>query len=69
MELKKSFKKYFRKPKEYQTISLFTILGALTLMTVLLFKVVLFAPHALDTRLDTGRIPAQTPAQTKEKTK
>lgn len=32
-------------PKEYQTIRLFAILGLLTLMLVLLFKVVLFAPQ------------------------
>jgi hypothetical protein len=33
------------KPKEYQTIRLFAILGGLTLLLVLLFKVVLFAPQ------------------------
>lgn len=32
-------------PKEYQTARLFAILGLLTLMIVLLFKVVLFAPQ------------------------
>jgi hypothetical protein len=34
-----------KRPKEYQTIRLFAILGLLTLMIVLLFKVVLFAPQ------------------------
>ncbi len=51
MELKKSL----NKAKEYQTIRLFAILGALTLMTVLLFKVVLFAPQ----NSNVSRIPTQ----------
>ncbi|MEK6627772.1 MAG: hypothetical protein AABY53_04030 [Bdellovibrionota bacterium] len=51
MELKKSI----RKAKEYQTIRLFAILGVLTLMTVLLFKVVLFAPQ----NSNVSRIPTQ----------
>ena len=34
-----------KKPKEYQTIRLFAILGLMTLMAVLFFKVVLFAPQ------------------------
>lgn len=33
---------------EYQTLGLFAILGVMTLMTVLLFKVVLFAPQSID---------------------
>lgn len=41
-----------KRPKEYQTIRLFAILGLLTLMTVLLFKVVLFVPQ--------NRHPAET---------
>lgn len=36
------------KPKEYQTIRLFAILGGLTILLVLLFKVVLFAPQGYD---------------------
>ena len=44
-----------KRPKEYQTIRLFAILGLLTLMIVLLFKVVLFAPQSFD----SSRIPAQ----------
>lgn len=51
-----------KKPKEYQTIRLFAILGLLTLMTVLLFKVVLFAPQGID----LNRIPAQSIIQTPE---
>jgi hypothetical protein len=45
-----------KRPKEYQTIRLFAILGLLTLMIVLLFKVVLFAPQSFD----SSRIPAQS---------
>lgn len=45
-----------KRPKEYQTIRLFAILGLLTLMIVLLFKVVLFAPQTYD----MSRVPAQT---------
>ncbi len=47
--------KLIRAVREYQTIRLFAILGALTLMTVLFFKVVLFAPQ------DSGvsRVPTQ----------
>lgn len=41
-------------PKEYQTIRLFAILGLLTLMLVLLFRVVLFAPQAYE----AGRLPS-----------
>ena len=41
--------------KEYQTIRLFAILGLMTALVVLLFKVVLFAPQTYD----TGRQPAQ----------
>lgn len=43
------------KPREYQTIRLFATLGFLTLLTVLLFKVVLFGPSAED----KSRQPAQ----------
>ena len=43
------------KPREHQTIRLFATLGFLTLLIVLLFKVVLFAPN-LD---DKTRVPAQ----------
>lgn len=43
-----------KQAKEYQTIRLFAILGLMTLMIVLLFKVVLFAPPAADTL----RLPA-----------
>ncbi len=46
-----------KKPKEYQTIRLFAILGLLTLMTVLLFKVVLFVPQ----NTDSVRLPAELP--------
>lgn len=46
-----------RKPREYQTIRLFATLGFLTLLFVLLFKVVLFAPH----EEDKIRMPAQLP--------
>ena len=45
-----------KKPKEYQTIRLFAILGFLTFMLVLLFKVVLFAPQ----NYETERQPAFT---------
>ena len=46
------------KPKEYQTIRLFAILGLLTLMTVLLFKVVLFVPQNTEIiRLPADSIP------------
>lgn len=38
-----------KKPHEYQTIRLFAILGLLTLMLVLLFRVVLFAPQSYET--------------------
>lgn len=44
-----------KRPKEYQTIRLFAILGLLTLMTVLLFKVVLFVPQ----NKDMNRLPAE----------
>lgn len=44
-----------RHHKEYQTIRLFAILGLMTALVVLLFKVVLFAPQAFD--------PARQPAQ------
>lgn len=43
-----------RKQREYQTVRLFATLGFLTLLIVLLFKVVLFAPH----EADKNRIPA-----------
>ena len=36
------------KQREYQTVRLFATLGFLTLLIVLLFKVVLFAPHEAD---------------------
>lgn len=45
-----------KKPKEYQTIRLFAILGVLTLITVLLFRVVLFAPQSYE----NIRNPAQS---------
>ncbi|WP_148284933.1 hypothetical protein [Pseudobdellovibrio exovorus] len=38
----------FKKPKEYQTIRLFMILGIMTGLAVLLFRVVLFAPQSYD---------------------
>lgn len=41
--------------KEYQTIRLFAILGLLTVLFVMLFKVVLFAPQPYE----TSRQPAQ----------
>lgn len=41
--------------KEYQTIRLFAILAAMTVLVVLLFKVVLFAPQTYE----TSRQPAQ----------
>ncbi len=41
--------------REYQTVRLFAILGFLTLMIVMLFKVVLFAPQSAETL----RLPAQ----------
>lgn len=44
-----------RKPKEFQTIRLFAVLGMLTLITVLLFKMVLLAPQ----KVELNRIPAQ----------
>ena len=48
-----------KRPKEYQTIRLFAILGLLTMMAVLLFRVVLFAPQSMD----MSRIPAETPSR------
>ena len=48
-----------KRPKEYQTIRLFAILGLLTMMAVLLFRVVLFAPQSRD----MSRIPAETPSR------
>ena len=46
------------KPKEYQTIGLFAILGLLTLITVLLLKVVLFVPQNTEIiRLPANSIP------------
>lgn len=44
-----------KQAKEYQTIRLFAILGLMTLMIVLLFKVVLFAPQSNESL----RLPAQ----------
>lgn len=41
--------------KEYQTIRLFAILAAMTVLVVLLFRVVLFAPQTYD----NSRQPAQ----------
>ena len=41
--------------REYQTVRLFAILGFLTLLIVMLFKVVLFAPQ----NTETLRLPAQ----------
>ena len=52
-----------KRPKEYQTIRLFAILGLLTLMTVLLFKVVLFVPQ----NTDAIRLPAELPVLQSEK--
>ena len=58
-----------KRPKEYQTIRLFAILGLLTLMTVLLFKVVLFVPQSTDVIRLPAELPTlQTPVQS-EKTK
>ena len=54
-----------KRPKELQTIRLFAILGLLTLMTVLLFKVVLFVPQ----NTDAIRLPAELPNIQSEKTK
>lgn len=45
--------------KEYQTVRLFAILGLMTALVVLLFKVVLFAPQAYD----SNRQPAQNTIQ------
>ena len=42
--------------KEYQTIRLFAILGLMTALIVLLFKVVLFAPQDFE----LSRQPAQS---------
>lgn len=49
-----------QKPKEYQIIRLFATLGALTLLLVLLFKVVLFAPP----RSENLRLPAENTEMT-----
>jgi len=49
-----------RHHKEYQTIRLFAILGLMTALVVLLFKVVLFAPQSFD----PTRQPAQNTVQT-----
>lgn len=46
METQKSL----RKPKEYQIVGIFAILGLLTMMLVLLFNVVLFAPQKAEVR-------------------
>lgn len=51
MELVKSF----RKSREYQTVRLFAILAMLTMVTVLFFKVVLFAPQGFGVE----RVPAR----------
>lgn len=45
--------------KEYQTVGLFAILGLMTALVVLLFKVVLFAPQVYD----SSRQPAQNTIQ------
>jgi hypothetical protein len=45
--------------KEYQTIRLFAILGLMTALVVLLFKVVLFAPQTYE----ANRQPAQNSVQ------
>jgi hypothetical protein len=45
--------------KEYQTIRLFAILGLMTALVVLLFKVVLFAPQTHE----ANRQPAQNSVQ------
>ncbi len=51
------------KNKEYQTVRLFATLGALTLIAVLLFKVVLFGPtHTLPTRIPAEIIGQQNKA-------
>lgn len=44
-----------KQDKEYQTVRLFAILGAMTLLIVMLFKVVLFAPQ----NSEGLRLPAQ----------
>lgn len=46
------------KPKEYQTYRVFAILGVLTALVVIVFKVVLFAPQ----NSEKLRIPAQSSA-------
>ncbi len=46
-----------KKAREYQTMRLFATLAFLTLLTVLLFKVVLFGPQDQD----KVRLPAQQP--------
>ncbi len=52
------------KNKEYQTVRLFATLGALTLIAVLLFKVVLFGPtHTLPTRIPAEIIGQQNEAR------
>lgn len=53
-----SLKNVLFKVKEYQTLGLFATLGVLTLLAVLLFKVVLFAPVSND----SVRIPAHEAA-------
>lgn len=45
-----------RKPKEYQTVRLFAVLGVLTLITALLLKMVLLAPQ----KIELDRVPAQS---------
>jgi hypothetical protein len=45
-----------QKPREFQIIRLFATLGILTLLLVLLFKVVLFAPP----RSENLRVPAES---------
>lgn len=37
-----------KKPKEYQTIRLFMVLGIMTGLALLLFRVVLFAPESYE---------------------
>ena len=52
------------KNKEYQTVRLFATLGALTLIAVLLFKVVLFRPtHTLPVRIPAEIIGQQNKAK------
>ena len=51
-----------RKPKEYQTIRLFAVLGVLTLITALLFRMVLLAPQ----KIELDRVPAQSAGIQKE---